>query len=147
LEPRPLARVWSDGGLHAPGELGAFLLQESARKPAAKAILARTVCVAIEEAGMSPEVVAELRARIAELEVENAALSATVQARLEFYDFLMRWRNPSGGISDRDLLLVMREALDRTELAASAAGPLSETPHSGKVLAFRKPATRRTDKS
>lgn len=91
---------------------------------------------------MISEIVERLKARIADLKEENAALSAAVQVRTEIYDFVVKWRSPTGGISDHDLLLVIREAFDRTELQANA---LLGTPLSSNVLAFRK-ATQQTVK-
>jgi hypothetical protein len=83
---------------------------------------------------MSWEIVARLKARIAELNEENAVLSAAVQVRMEIYDSVIKWRSPTGGISDRDLL------------QANAADAHSRTPRSSNVLAFRK-ATPQTVKS
>ena len=89
---------------------------------------------------MSSKIVDRLKARIAELEEENAVLSAASQMRTEIYDFVVRWRNPGGGISDGNFLHVIGEAFDKSALWTDAGDPLSKTTLPSNVVAFRKPA-------
>ena len=102
----------------------------------ANEIRASKTVAPLQGTGMSSEIVNQLKARIAELEAENAALRAAAQAGAHIYDLVAKWRRPAAGISDGNFVVLIGDAFDR--MRENGGGPLLQTLPASNVVAFPK---------